>query len=102
MKRFAHLYLFTLFLLLAGFMNAQKFIPTSSISNKKSILIRPNSRDYGPNLRNNFFQRVENKRDASMFIKKRPAPPQFLFQQNNTNLKNKQNLQGRQINVFRR
>ncbi len=102
MRKFIHVYLLLLFLLLSGYVNAQKVLSTSQVNNKKYIVLRPNSRDYGPNLRDNSYHRTENKKDGNLYIRKRPVTPQNINQLNNSNLKNNQNLQRRQINVFHR
>ena len=65
MKQFLYLYLLLLFLFTTGFVNAQKIETSSPVSDKKGILLRPNSRDYGSNQRDNSYQRVENKRDGT-------------------------------------
>jgi len=102
MKRLIPIFLLFLFSFVTWTVSAQKVSPNGHVSDKKEIRIRPNSRDYGPNQRNNNYQRVENKRDGNMFINKRPVIPQIPNQQNNANLKNKQILKGRQINIIRR
>lgn len=100
MLKFAPFYIILFFLFFGGMVNAQKLTLSTPVNNKKYIILRPCSRDYGPTLRNNSYQRVENVKEGTKFLFKRPVLPQYLIQQNKNNLY--KNLQRRQINSFHR
>ena len=99
MKPLVFISFLLLFLFSAGFVNAQKIEPASPATEKKGIALRPNSRDYGANQRDNNFQRVENNHDGSLYIKKRPSLQQNhkLKQQKKANLKKNQNFPKRKM-----
>ena len=101
MRNFIQIYLFILFLLMAGAVNAQKVVSTAKVNNKKNILLRPNSRDYAPKYLDNTFNLVETSKDGNLFFRRRPLRP-ILNMPNNSGLKNNPNLQRRQINMIRR
>ncbi len=102
MRKFVHIYLIILFLFISGIVNAQKVVSVTHVNNKKNIPLRPNSRDYGPNFRDNMFNRIEYSKDGKLFINQRPGKLEPGNLQNKTNLKNNQSLQRRQFNMFHR
>jgi hypothetical protein len=72
------------------------------VKNKKNILLRPNSRDYGPVHRDNLNQRIDRHRDKSMFINKRPVMRKHMVKPDRQKNINKNQLQRRNQIIMQR
>lgn len=59
-------------ILATGTIMAQKIDGNQPTLDKRKIALRPNSRDYGPVIRDNFHQRQDRQRNKGMFMKTRP------------------------------
>lgn len=60
-------------ILATGTIMAQKIDGNQPTLDKRKIALRPNSRDYGPVIRDNFHQRQDRQQNKTKFMKTRPT-----------------------------
>lgn len=89
--------------LASGTIMAQKNEAIQPPLDKKKIVLRPNSRDYGPVIRDNFHQRQDRQRNKMMFMKTRPIIKNKMIKpMKNSNINKEQIQRRRQMMQQRR
>lgn len=98
-----YILLFLYFGLSTVFLRAQQSTAIDPPTDKKKIELRPNSRDYGPVVRGNSFERVDRQRNRTLFMKARPSHKgKFLKPGKKQGVKKDVNQRRRQMMMQRR
>ena len=82
-------------ILATGTIMAQKNDGNQPSLDKRKIALRPNSRDYGPVIRDNFHQRQDRHRNKAMFMKTRPIMKNKMLKPGKKPSINKEQMQRR-------
>lgn len=82
-------------ILATGTIMAQKSDGNQPTRDKKKIELRPNSRDYGPIVRDNFHQRQDRQRYKATFMKTHPIKKNQMIKPGKKPGVNKEQMQRR-------